>query len=60
MSLLATIIIPTVAATTTSSVVLCQNQNTCSNQGVCYLVSGVIRCICPQGKQIKEFLKVNV
>ncbi len=39
----------TLATTTLSSVVLCPNQNTCSNQGVCYLISGVTRCICPQG-----------
>ncbi len=46
-----------VATTTTQSVVLCPNQTTCQNQGVCYIVNGATRCVCPQGNKI-IFLKI--
>lgn len=39
----------TTVGTTTAAVALCANQNTCQNLGVCYLISGVTRCVCPQG-----------
>ena len=32
------------------TVVLCPVYNdVCRNQGVCYIVNSVIRCVCPQG-----------
>ena len=43
------IVVATLATTTLSSVVLCPKQNTCFNQGICYLVNGALRCVCPQG-----------
>jgi hypothetical protein len=43
----------TTSAMTTSvigNVVLCPVYNdVCRNQGVCYIVNYVIRCVCPQG-----------
>ena len=38
---------PTVA-TTTASIQLCST-NVCANSGVCYVVSGALRCVCPSG-----------
>ena len=48
-TLTTTTLATTALVTTTTSVVLCPNQNTCQNQGVCYLIGGVTRCVCPQG-----------
>ncbi len=42
--------------TSASGIVLCSNQNTCQNQGVCYLVNGLTRCVCPQGN---KFISIN-
>ena len=50
----------TATTTTTSapSTTLCANQNYCQNSGVCYLVNGVNRCICPEGK--KKFIVLTI
>ena len=42
--------VTSVSTTTSAGYTLCSaSQNVCSNQGVCYVVSGGIRCVCPQG-----------
>ena len=49
-TIIPTTIATTVPTTTQPAYILCTNQNTCKNQGVCYIVINSVTCVCPQGK----------
>jgi hypothetical protein len=45
-----TIATTTVSTTTQGGYILCTNQNTCRNQGVCYILTNSVFCVCPEGE----------